>query len=363
MNRWVTTLALIAGLLSGCGSQGQPRLRISSYFGSVSGMECADPASLGRHNYATPWSEKNGLIYTCRGGFIDLGHVREAADRTVYAANLIYNNVMKGKVAFSFHIIEKSEYQLMLTYPEDWYVRTESQRQQAARELSLNLGQYVAHNSLIWHEIITWYGYASTGLFSEQISSFSWEDTYSDELGTLLAVEAMRQSRPYDQAMTDVLYKKLRELDAQPPEVTSMACKQVYGHWFEGGFYFFVKMYKRNFDVGFRDGQVTPWLVPGVCSNTVVPAPCVVPSLTDQALQGFKAALTLKPKILEQSHIYNALAADHGTAIRPDKDFPLLLNHIMEQAREKYGSGVDKPSLPHSIASQDRPSGGQSDSL
>src|SRR6187431_3113108 len=52
-----------------------------------------NPKKLGVHSYSRPgFGEKNGSLYTCRGGFIDFSHLRAAADWTVYLAFSILND-------------------------------------------------------------------------------------------------------------------------------------------------------------------------------------------------------------------------------------------------------------------------------
>ena len=53
-----------------------------------------DTSKLGIHSYGKPnLSEKNGTMYTCNGGFIDLSHLRAAVDWTVYLAfNLVVDS-------------------------------------------------------------------------------------------------------------------------------------------------------------------------------------------------------------------------------------------------------------------------------
>jgi len=132
-----------------------------------------------------------------------MGHLREAADRTEYLARLTYQNLMQMDTRFSYRIIEPARYSVNIIYPEDWASLPLSEKERIASELSIQFGQYGAHTSLIWHEMLTWYGFASSGIFSENISSFSWEDPYSDLLGTCLAVEALRHTQyPYEDAMT-----------------------------------------------------------------------------------------------------------------------------------------------------------------
>src|SRR5947208_2626249 len=44
-----------------------------------------NPANFGIHSYGQPArKEKNGVLYTCEGGFMDFSHIRCAADWTVF---------------------------------------------------------------------------------------------------------------------------------------------------------------------------------------------------------------------------------------------------------------------------------------
>jgi hypothetical protein len=337
---------LLALSLGGCRSPQDPHLRISSYFGSVGPMQFVDPNNLGRHSYYLDHQlgEVTGMVYTCRAGFIDLGHLREAADRTAHVYRLVYQNIMQGDKEFSFRVIEPSVYHLSLDYPPQWSDLSAREKQAIARQMALKLGREIAHTSLIWHEMITWFGFASSGLFPEQISSFSWEDPYSDALGTVLAVQALSKGGLYDQTMTDLINKKLRELEVQPPHVAHQAYKKVEGQWFAGGLYFFVKMNKRNFDVGLANQQLIPWLVPGMCLEAQ-PEPCLVPRVQTEDLFGFTIELTLDPRIMEKAKIYDWLALQKNQRLKPSEHFPLLLDKIVEDARRQYGPPVDAPIL------------------
>lgn len=45
--------------------------------------------------------EENGLIYTRRGGFIDIAHVRDTADNTFYLFSLAFTRILDRRGAFS----------------------------------------------------------------------------------------------------------------------------------------------------------------------------------------------------------------------------------------------------------------------
>jgi hypothetical protein len=303
-------------LLSGCQIPGSPRLRFGAFFGSPFGMKFTEPANLGRHSYEFTLDETNGMVYTCRGGFIDIAHVREAADRTAYLQKLIYKNLIRGKKKFSFQVVEPSRYQVSLSYPI------------MAKDASIELGQYLAHTSLIWHEIITWYGFASSGIFPDTISAFSPEDPYSDILGTRLAVQALRdEQQKYDQAMTVLISEALQELGAQPAYVAQEAEQQIEGKWYSGGFYFFVHMKKRNLNVGLKQDLITPWLVPGICPDAE-PLSLPVPSLELLCKDGFDYTVEIEPNILEKDKIYHSIGLAKNSRLRPEADFPRIMEYI-----------------------------------
>jgi hypothetical protein len=322
--------------LGGCSEAGKPRLRFGAFFGSPFGMRFTDPAHLGTHHFDFSLNETNGMVYTCKGGFIDIGHVREAADRTAYLKKVAYRNLIGRKTEFSFSIIEPSQYRVRLSYPQDWDDLSAQERKMVANELSIYLGQYLAHTSLIWHEIITWYGFASAGIFPDTISSFSWEDPYSDILGTWLAVQVLHGEQQYDDAITRLLDQTLKELGVQPAQVARRAAKQIEGRWYTGGLYFFVDMKVHNFEVGLHDGSITPVLVPGICPDAV-PQRWPVPSLELLCQYGFNIEVEIEPRVLEQPKIYSPISLGKDRRIRPEVHFPRIMAQITKQ---ENGSAV-----------------------
>jgi hypothetical protein len=230
-----------------------------------------------------------------------------------------------------------------ISYPENWDEVSIEERKVIVRQVSILLGQYFARNSLIWHEILTWYGFASAGIFSENISAFSPEDPYSDLTGTCLAVRALQDTEQgYDDAMTRLIDQTLRELEVQMPEVARYAAKQIEGKWYSGGYYFFVNMKKHSFDVGLTSGHITPWLVPGICPDAQ-PQPCPVPTLDFLSEYGFGMELEIQSHEMEKYRIYHDLhLKDLRDRIRPAEHFPLLLEHIKKHTQTLSGDmGAD----------------------
>lgn len=346
MRKQYIPLLLCLLIIPAAAALNPPRMRPSPYFGNILGMKYTGIEDLGDHNYEGGlFAENNALLYTAAAGYIDLGHLRESADRTRYIFELCFDNIQTQKSEFLFEVIEPAEYHVQIDYPENWGILDVHEKYRISREISIDLGQYFAHQSLIWHEIVTWFGYASTGLLSEKASSFSWEDSYSDLLGTKIAAEVLRENKKgYDLAVTEMIVNELRKLDPQPPEIAEQATERIKGKWYSGR-YPFVSMKKRNFDVGFDDCQITPFRVPGICPDT--PAiPCTVPRLDSLAQYGFTMHLTMTPRESERKEVLRIIYPHRrAETLTPEKDFPAVIRHIRREAVKKEGSLVDKPAL------------------
>jgi hypothetical protein len=348
-------VSLAAVILGGCQVGSRPRLRISDFFGNPWGMRFADPNDLGRHCLDACRDEKLGLVYTCRAGFIDIGHLREAADRTQYLTQITYKNLMQSTTSYSYRVVEPSRYSITLGYPNHWKDLSRPEREATAREISIQLGQYLAHTSLIWHEILTWYGFSSGGLFPENISAFSLEDPYSDVLGTHLEVKVLSDPRcfyeetAYEEAMATLIKETLKELDAQPPETTERAAERIKGDWYEGGYYFFVEMKKRNLDVGLDDRAVTPWRVPGICPETA-PQDSPAPGFGFLDEYGFKIKVRLKSVEFQKGKIYAAAGLKRSDRITPYIHFPIIIESIRKEAKQLEGNNVDTPENDKTLA-------------
>jgi hypothetical protein len=347
---WCAKLLLISIIASilvsnvGCGYYPKPRLRLGAYFGAPVGIAYPDPNNLGKHDYYNWWDEKIGLVYTSKGGFIDIGHLRDSADRTAYCTLTTYQHLLKGDTEFSFSLLEPSKYIVTIKYPDYWDKMPDKEK--IAQEVAIAAGQYFTYNAMVWHEIITWYGYKYTGIFSEYISSFSWEDIYSDIIGIDIAGRALKQSTDnFDEVMTKLIYDELRYLDAQPVSTAKKAEQKIKGKWYNGSIYPFSKLKKRNLDIGLDDGYVTPWLVPGICRNTK-PLPYAVPNLSVPKQYGFSIDVKIEPKIMEEHKLFKAVNPNtDGKYIVPSRDFPKLMKDITKKEIKRNGPLVNMPTL------------------
>jgi len=339
----VLVISLVSLAFVGCQDGLPPRARAGCYPTSTIGAPFVNPEKLGQHGYGFSLSEKNGIVYTCRGGHIDLAHLRIAADWTAYLTRKSFRHLMAGDTEFSYKLmVDHSRHYVELSYPADWAERPKAEREEVAREISRALGPVLAYNMTTWHEILTWFGYKCVGLPTAFPSAFSWEDSYSNLLGAVLAARALQDTeRSFSKAFTVVLDEELDRLGALPASVARQATDQVKGDWFTGPIMMLMDISKRNLDVGLRDGLVTPTLLPAVAEcGEVEPASYPVPNLEVLAQHGFTARLTVEPHEWEAGAILAVAYPD--TKPRPKRvDMTVhlgpIMDHIEQDARRRYG--------------------------
>ena len=328
--------AFIAAVsISGCG-MGGPRPRLGCYPTSTPGSVFVSADNLGKHSYGYSPFEKNGITYACQGGHIDVTHLRIGADHTKYISDKLYKGLLKGQAEFSFGLTaDRSEHIVRISYPKNW---KQSPKEPIARKVSLQLGQYLAFTATTWHEILTWFGYQTMWVIPEFSSAFSWEDIYSNLLGTHIAVKALRDTEhKYNQAITLALQQELKNLGGQSARVAKSAAQKVRGKWFKGNLV--VSMKKRNLDIGLDDGYVTPMIVPGVCQKAR-PRPYPAPD-SDVSRYGFSMEYHIIPREFERGKILRIVYPNgKGKTIKPAVHFVPIMAHIREVAIKKYGPEV-----------------------
>ena len=317
-----------------------PRIRYGAYPSSIVGTPWLGP-EMGTHGYYFRLSEKNGIAYTCRGGHIDTMHLRIAADWTAYLAGKAYHHIMEGDPSFSYKLlVDRSRNYVYLTYPDDWEGLPEQRRREIAREVSLTLAPHLTFTMVTWHEILTWYGFKCIGLPAEFPSAFSWEDSYSNLLGTILAVRALRHTEhPFNEAMAMEIEKEMERLGVQPASVSKRVSESVRGDWYDGHFSMLVDMRMRNFDIGLGDGEVTPTLIPDVCEcPDAEPVSYPVPTLDELSDHGFSAHVEIEPHEWEKDKILRIVHDDKDAKrVKPAIHFEPIMAQIRREATAKYG--------------------------
>lgn len=172
--------------------------------------------------------EHNGMVYTRRGGFIDLAHLRDTADNTLWLFSQIWPDLgQPRRVALSDELGERVIELRPFPPPASAVDRY---------NLALRLAAHLAFELAAWHEVAQWYGYQSVPGFSEGVSAFSPEDLYSNLLGARLAIDLLNAGeagslRGYEQAMSRAIPQALAQLQAQPPSVTRFHFDMIDGSW------------------------------------------------------------------------------------------------------------------------------------
>jgi hypothetical protein len=319
-----------------------PRTRLGTYASSTVSTKFLGKEDLGVHSYNYSPLENNGIVYTCKAGHVDIAHVRIAADWTAYLAMQTFKTLQNDETEFSFRLsIEPSMYFVKITYPDNWQNLSQEARDLIAIESSINLGQFMAFNATTWHEILTWYGFKSVAFISEHASAFSWEDSFSNLIGTHIAAKVLRQSeKNYNKAMTRAIVEELDILGVQSRRVAKMAADNVKGPWYSS-IPFSTDIKKRNFDIGIGDGFITPTLVPEfIQCEGAEPLSYPVPNLDVLAKYGFEVKFEIEPREWERNKILSIVFPDHrkrGKRIEPIAHYPVIMDHILQQAAAKYG--------------------------
>jgi hypothetical protein len=286
-------------------------------------------------------------VYTCEGGFIDIAHVRGAADRTAFVAAEILDALKRNETEFSFKLAEPSTYFVQLIPPEDWKDLPWREREDIARDISIRLAQHFAYTACIWHEILTWFGYKSVGFYPEFHSSISCEDTFSDLLGSSIGVSALKDTEhAFCQGVTLALDQQLEKLAVQTRNTAMAAAKTVKGRWFSGGV-LFVDTKRRNFDVGLNDGFITPWILPSLSNCGGEKAqPYPIPDPVFLCEHGFSLKFEIEPREWEKGKILKIVypeAKERRKRLEPIIHFSPIMDHIKKDAVRRFGHHVGSP--------------------
>ena len=281
--------------------------------------------------------EKSGLLYSCRGGFLDIAHVRQAADLTAW-----FYHQIKQRVS------QPSSEGLTITLPEE-----AARRQlELSRELLL-LDPQNEHTEVLfieiaaqateqlgfWHEAWSWFDYRAVFLYNERHSAFSPEDLYSNALGIHLAMRALAQdSDRYEENMNTLMKEYMTLLQAQPSSHNQAAFEAIEGESSEAwwnknlGITETTRVSKRYLQT---EAEYKPWLVEfdsSPCSPFVEPYNVQLPRTLASA------------ELIKTPFRYVLAFENDSTLPLWPKDFPrevdqshisLVVNRIREQMRRE----------------------------
>ncbi|WP_228768534.1 DUF4056 domain-containing protein [Shewanella sp. TC10] len=203
--------------------------------------------------------ENNGIIYTRKGGFIDLAHVRDTADNAVALFYQIHPNLgEKQSIALPFEIgprtIEIDRFEVKhLTATQRW-------------ELAAAMAVRLAYSMAEAHEIAQYHGYRSFGPWTEDVSAYSPEDLYSNMLGAKIALAVLTNNLAmtrlqFNYHMTSWIAATLAWLEPVTAAETDALFDVIDGYWWDSNEPMPNKfmLLKRHYELG---EQQSPYLVP-----------------------------------------------------------------------------------------------------
>lgn len=318
----------------GCTITENPRPRPGCYAGATLGVNFLDVDSLGAHNYGSFIGENDGVVYTCRGGHIDIAHLRIAADNVYYLHHKFMRQLKAGDTELTYKLnTDPSVFVYHVTYPSNFRTLPDRQQQKIVYDLSLEMAQYGTWYMVTWHEVLTWFGMKAL-IMPQFHSAFAWEDSYSNLLGTILGAKAiLHPDSDFNAAMTVILKEELNKLGAQSRDVARTASEKMRGTWYQGNVD--VIMLLRNLDVGQGDGTVSPALVPDICGHPQ-PMNYPIPTLDIANRYGFKVELEIKSSDGATNRCRQIIYPDGNKGpILPAKHIPIIMKTIRQQAIEK----------------------------
>jgi len=299
----------------------------------------ADPGAIAREN--------NGLLYTCRGGFIDLAHVRLWADTTVYLAARIQRQMDRSGVV---ELAKQGGTRRILLAAID----AERIADVGRRQLAVALAQWLVFQMSVWHEIASWYGCAAVGTWPEKISAFSPEALYSNMVGIKLAggIILFRDGSDeidYNNAMNAWMSVAFKRMQVTTKASATEAMYAVDGRWWDSTKRIpdWQLVLRRNFETG---SSLKPWLV----SMAFAPGPgpsvgCddAGPALRLRNPSSFEGVRFDRDATL-QIDVDDIFAANGFPFPRKSHritqaDFPAIIEQIRRENSAAFGGGRDQP--------------------
>jgi hypothetical protein len=277
---------------------------------------------------------KRGIIYTKRAGVVDLAHVTNTVLLSNDSSKAVAAALRRDQDWIRLPTFEGSEVTILFLSPPLGSGNAGTDSEQRIQTLSRITGECVAYELGTWHEITTWYGYKSTGVWTEKPSAFTYEDLVSHLVGVEV-FEAI-PGEPDRAKFGSALKRVLAELGLVDKKLASEAIHSVKGLWW--GSYPYTR---RMLDIGENDGIVHPWIVPGAqedLHDRQGPISFTVPC--SRMPEDYSLSIVPSSSILRR---IRKSAPATPAVIHPDKDFPVLVNVIRSEVRKEMGEHATEP--------------------
>ena len=269
---------------------------------------------LNEHHYMGNKSEGIGTIYSHKGGFIDIGHLRDQIDWTRYLYTVILNSRGKGEVILPLRN-EAGRKTLYLNIPAEL----------TSSDCILLAGK-ITYDFSLWHEISTWFGASTIPLMPEKFSSFSVEDVYSNLLGIHVGMQALHSKLPFNAAATQIIVSTLDSLAVvKTAQETYDAYDAVNHKWYTNK-----KRIPRKSVTIKRDPDVLnssrPWIVPDQTNVNSNPITLDVPLLDTKG----KLLTNFYQFTIDLNHRFpvEEIFPNRESSLINQDDFGVLLNRI-----------------------------------
>lgn len=284
-----------------------------------------DLDTISPHSYANSEKEKIGHVYTCNGGFIDMGHLRHNADYMLY-----------------FTLLYERFYQEGGTFPlkneggKRWITLKKTDLR-FSKESILKIAKKITYDTALWHEIATWYGPTVFFLYPEKNSSFTAEDNYSNLLGINIAEKALMGSGNFDELMDKLTRSALKRMKVQTKEVTQELLTSVDNDWVmpDVANQSDYRTLKRNMQ---SYGAITPWLPEA--SNKYCDSVNIEKLRTPETVQDLSGKKH-KIKDLYEIHIFpkRKIKLFDKREIVSSRDFEKFIDIVKEEIVNYYKKG------------------------
>jgi hypothetical protein len=303
----------------------------------LSGM--MDPKDLGAHFYSRSLDRKDrvGMIYTCRGGFVDISHARDNADWAADLLNRLLHRDSQIGVKIPIALEGGSSERMLEIFPwSEEMVRklTPADYQKLAIAWTFDIA--------LLHEISTSFAITVTKkriplitdrLLSQRRSAFSIEDAYSNLLGAHLGTEAYLREEDYNSAMEILLRERVENLGGQSEAIGRAIHQSLKSSWWEKGLGYsgYHQLLQRDYQI---DLKVTPKLAPsksceslsGNSFDPIQPNSLEIPNqVAGKPIEVF-GQVVMTPTPLLRRH-FKKLGIRVGSEITR-KDFPEIISKI-----------------------------------
>ncbi len=275
--------------------------------------------------YGSQMTDGWGILYTLKAGSFDPDHRSGTARRTKKVYDDALETLMNKEKGFK-QSAEGSTDNIEFTYPADWNSVAVEQK----KEMALQIAEYVAFNSMVWHEMLTWYHARLFAGMDDFESAFSWEDIFCDLYGAKVAVQSIRMGGNFADNVTKLTAQQLKQWQVVPMEEAYRITQTVKGKWWIRRMpSLHSNIYMRHMDIG-CDGWVTAVLIPGFYDGP--PASLEAPRLDLLGKHGLKMKYTITSSYSQAKKLRKMAGVD---VIEPQRDFCKLIAELQKDAESR----------------------------